>query len=162
MDLQLTWRGDYAMRAAVALARSWSSGQYRKIREVAEEMAIPARYTPEILSLLQRAGLTEARAGRRGGYKLSRPPQEISLLQVIEASEGSLISQRCVMSGGPCHWQQTICAVHPMLEAAGEALTGSLKGQSLASVVNFDRTLWQEHFAVEAIEAPTPRQPAGG
>jgi Rrf2 family protein len=145
MDLQLTWRGDYAMRAASALARSWPSGEYRKIREVAAEMEIPLRYTPEILALLQRAGLAQARAGRSGGYILSRPPSEISLLEVIEASEGPLVSERCVMSGGPCHWQGTVCAVHPMLEAAGKALTDTLRRQTLASVVTFDRELLEKY-----------------
>jgi Rrf2 family protein len=145
MDLQLTWRGDYAMRAAVALAHSWDDGSYRKIREVAEEMGIPQRYTPEILGILQRAGLAQARAGRNGGYRLSREPSAISLLEVIEASEGNLRSQRCVMSGGPCHWE-TVCAVHPMLEAAANALTSSLRSVTLDSVVNFDRDLWKSYF----------------
>jgi Rrf2 family protein len=140
------------MRAAAALARSWDSRIYRKIREISEEMAIPARYTPEILGLLQRAGLAQARAGRSGGYILSRPPSEISLLEVIEASEGPLTSERCVMSGGPCHWQGRICAVHPMLEAAGNALTDSLRGQTLASIANFDRALWHEYETSHAAE----------
>ena len=145
------------MRAAMALARSWGNGNYRKIREVAEEMSIPQRYTPEILGILQRAGIAEARAGRNGGYRLSRDPAEISLLEVIEASEGSLKSQRCVMSGGPCHWQDTVCAVHPMLEAAGNALTSSLRSQSLASAVNFDQTLWKDYLRTHE-----ETEPAGG
>jgi Rrf2 family protein len=146
MDLQLTWRGDYSMRAAIALARSWPGGDYLKIREVAAEMEIPFRYTAEILSILQRSGLAEARAGRKGGYRLTRDPAEISLLEVIEASEGELKAERCVLSGGPCHWQGTICAVHPMLASAATALTDSLRSQSLASVVSFDRTLWSDYL----------------
>lgn len=143
MDLQLTWRGDYAVRAAIALARNWPLGSYRKIREVASEMAIPFRYTPEILSILQRAGLAEARAGRTGGYRLTRPPADISLLEVIEASEGRLASERCVLRGGPCHWQGTACAIHPIIEAAGRALTTSLAGYSLADAVAIDLRLEQ-------------------
>jgi Rrf2 family protein len=145
------------MRAAAALARSWDSHEYRKIREISEAMAIPVRYTPEILSLLQRAGLAQARAGRSGGYMLSRPPEEISLLEVIEASEGPLASQRCVMSGGPCHWHGMICAVHPMLETAGNALIDSLRSQTLASFVNFDRELRQQPGdAAPAMESRPP------
>lgn len=150
MDLQLTWRGDYAVRAAISLARAWEGAGYRKIREVAAEMEIPARYTPEILALLLRAGLAQARAGRSGGYRLTRPPAEISLLEVIEASEGTLIVERCVLSGGPCHWQGTICAVHPMLEAAGKALTDALRTASLDSVVHFDRELWKDYLGAPA------------
>ncbi len=160
MDLQLTWRGDYAVRAAISLARAWEGGDYRKIREVAAEMEIPARYTPEILSLLLRAGLAQARAGRSGGYKLTRPPTEISLLEVIESSEGQLMTQRCVLSGGPCHWQGTICAVHPMLEAAGRALTDALRSASLDSVVHFDRELWKDYLGTPAA-TPGPEQTDG-
>lgn len=151
MDLQLTWRGDYALRAAIALGRHWQAGEYRKIREVAEEMEIPLRYTPEILSLLLRAGLAEARAGRRGGYRLRRSPAEINLLEVIEAAEGPLATHRCVISGGPCHWQGKVCAVHPMLEQAANALTASLRSAALESVVTFDRDLLRQALPVSSV-----------
>lgn len=118
-------------------------------------MSIPARYTPEILNMLQRAGLAEARAGRQGGYRLRRPPQEISFLQVVEASEGVLHSQRCVMSGGPCHWQQTVCAAHPMLDEARRALTTVLDRRTLADVLKMDEMLLTNYGTPdEAAEAP--------
>src|SRR5829696_7373460 len=74
MDLALTRRGDYAVRAALCLARRGGEGGYVKIREVAQTMALPASYTPQVLRLLAEAGLAEARAGRDGGYRLTRPP----------------------------------------------------------------------------------------
>ena len=141
MDLQLTKRGDYAVRAAVSLARASAGGGYRKIREIAAEMSIPERYTHEILTLLVRGGLVEALAGKQGGYKLRRAPAEVTLLQVIEAAEGPLRLDRCALSGGPCHWQDTICAVHPMLEDASKALTTSLGAQSLADVLAMNQRL---------------------
>ena len=52
-------------------------------------MALPASYTPQVLRLLADAGLAEARAGRDGGYRLTRPPGEIPLLAVVEAAEGA-------------------------------------------------------------------------
>ena len=51
MDLALTMRGDYAVRAAVSLGKAFKSGGFRKIRQVAAEMDLPARYTPQILNL---------------------------------------------------------------------------------------------------------------
>ena len=141
MDLQLTRRGDYAVRAAIALARANPEGGYRKLREIAAEMAIPLRYTHEILSLLVRAGLVEAMAGKLGGYRLVREPGDISLLQVVEAAEGRLRLDRCTLSGGPCHWQQSICAVHPALEEACRSLTNSLRAETLAHVLQLDERL---------------------
>ena len=141
MDLQLTRRGDYALRAAISLARYSGSGAYRKLREIAEEMAIPSRYTHEIVSLLVKAGLAEALAGKKGGYRLVRAPESIRLLEVIEAGDGAMRVDRCALTGGPCHWQQTICAVHPMLEDGVKSMTASLGSRTLADVLELDRKL---------------------
>jgi Rrf2 family protein len=141
LDLQLSRRGDYAVRAAIALARAAPSGGYLKLREIAAEMAIPERYTHEIVSLLVRAGLVEAMAGKLGGYRLVRPPRDVTLLQVVEAAEGNLRLDRCTLSGGPCNWQQTICAVHPAWEDACRSFTGVLRAQSLAHVLELDEKL---------------------
>lgn len=140
MDLQLTRRGDYTVRAAISLARHSGSGTYRKLREISEEMAIPARYTHEIVSLLVKAGLAEALAGKQGGYRLVRTPESISLLEIVEAGEGALRVDRCALDGGPCHWQ-TMCAVHPMLEDGVKAITASMQSRSLADVLKLDRRL---------------------
>jgi Rrf2 family protein len=141
LDLQLTRRGDYAVRAALSLARTADSGTYRKLREIAAEMDIPARYTHEVVSLLVKAGLAEALAGKQGGYRLVKPPSEITLLEVVEAGDGAMRLDRCALNGGPCHWQLTICAVHPMLEDGVKAMTASLRSRALAEVVELDMKL---------------------
>lgn len=140
MDLQLTRRGDYTVRAAISLARHSGTGAYRKLREIAEEMDIPSRYTHEIVSLLVKAGLAEAMAGKQGGYRLVRRPEAISLLEVVEAGDGAMRLDRCALSGGPCHWE-TMCAVHPMLEEGVKAITASMRSRSLADVLKLDRRL---------------------
>jgi Rrf2 family protein len=138
MDLKLSKTGDYAVRAAIALAQGYGNG-YRKIREIASEMALPLRYTPQILTMLARADLAEARAGRDGGYRLTRPPSEISLLAVVEAAEGPLKTERCTLRGGPCQWKNA-CPVHHAWVAAGEALRTSLAQISLEEVAREDRS----------------------
>jgi Rrf2 family protein len=140
MDLTLTKRGDYTVRAAISLARAYDSERYRKIREVTADMALPRTYTAQILSLLARAGLAEARAGREGGYRLSRSPEEISLLEVVEAAEGPLQSGRCTLRGGPCRWEDA-CAVHGAWVEAGDSLRRSLAGTSLHSIAVVDASL---------------------
>jgi Rrf2 family protein len=100
MDLALTRRGDYAVRAALCLASRGGDGRYVKIREVAQTMALPASYTPQVLRLLADAGLAEARAGRDGGYRLTRPPGEVALLEVVEAAEGAFVRRARPRSPG--------------------------------------------------------------
>ena len=141
MDLTLTRRGDYIVRAAIFLAARWDGdGGYAKIREVAEAMRLPRSYTPQLLGILQKQGLAEARAGRDGGYRLTRDPVSISILEVIEAAEGHLVSQRCPIRGGPCHWDDA-CALHPTWVKASEAIRASLASTTLAEVTAVDRQL---------------------
>lgn len=141
MDLTLSRRGDYVLRAAIYLARTRDgSGGYSKIREVADAMALPRSYTPQLLGVLAKAGLAEAKAGRVGGYRLIRDPDSITVLEVIEAAEGYLSSRRCPMRGGPCHWDD-VCALHPTWVKASEAIRSTLQRTSLADVAAVDRRL---------------------
>ena len=134
MNLSLTKRADYAVRAALCLAQAWETGDLVTVAEVTGRMSVPRTYTPQILGLLTRAGLAEARAGRGGGYRLSRNPSEISLLEVVEAGDGRVGSTRCILRGGPCGGSPDVCAVHDSWFGATERFRASLAGVSLADV----------------------------
>ena len=87
MDLRLTRRGDYAVRAALALARAWDGAGYLKTRDIAADMDLPVSYAPQVMALLVTAGLAEGKAGPDGGHRLHFPPSEVTLLQVVDAAE---------------------------------------------------------------------------
>ena len=140
MDLALTRKGDYAVRAALHLAKGWESRRHIKIREVADAMTLPVGYTPRVLKLLADAGLAEARAGRQGGYRLVAAPESISLLAVVEAAEGPFSLERCILRGGPCHWEDA-CAVHTAWANAIQACRESLRSTTLADLVSADDEL---------------------
>jgi Rrf2 family protein len=93
-----------------------------------------------VLKLLAEAGLAEARAGRDGGYRLTRPPGQVTLLEVVEAAEGAFRLERCILRGGPCHWEQA-CAVHAAWSAAVQATRDSLDRSTLADLVAADARL---------------------
>lgn len=133
MNLSLSKTGDYVVRAALSLALMHPRTGYQKIREVATQMNLPLRYTPQILGMLAKAGLAESRAGRDGGYRLTRDPADISLLEIVEAADGELRVGRCTISGGPCH-EEDMCALHPAWEDATQAFREALEAVSLADV----------------------------
>ena len=70
--LELTHRGSYAIRAVLTLARA-EKDEVVPARRIAKEMDIPVRFLPQVLGDLSRAGIVEARLGRAGGYRLSKP-----------------------------------------------------------------------------------------
>ena len=132
MRLELTKRGDYAVRAMLALTRSSGNGLL-SARRISDAMSIPVRFLPQVLSDLQRSGLIEASAGRSGGYRLTRDPETISLLEVIEAVEGDSRRRSCVLRGGPCGLDGS-CDVHDIFFEGQEALRGTFDRSSLAEL----------------------------
>jgi Rrf2 family transcriptional regulator, iron-sulfur cluster assembly transcription factor len=130
--LELTKRGDYAIRAMLALACGGGE-QMLNAPRIAEVMDIPPRFLPQVMGDLVRAELVTSEAGRAGGYRLARPASAISLLAVIEAIEGDSRRQTCVLRGGLCS-EGGVCAVHAAFFAAQDALLAELGGVSLADV----------------------------
>ncbi len=123
MQATLGRRGDYSVRAVLDISNH--NGVRRKSREIAEEMDIPSRYLPQILANLVERGLLTAEAGPTGGYLLARPADDITLLDVVEAAEGPIHLDQCVLRGGPCDWE-TSCPVHVPWTRALTALTDEL------------------------------------
>lgn len=133
MKIELTRRGDYAIRAMLAVARAGSDGR-RTGREIAEATGIPTSFVPQVMADLSRAGLVERRVGRIGGYRLGRPASEITLLEVIETIEGDSRRTTCVLRNGPCG-SDGRCAAHDSFYRAQEALRASLAEATLATIV---------------------------
>jgi len=132
MRLELTKRGDYAVRAMLALARGSGNGLL-SARRISDAMDIPVRFLPQVLSDLQRGGLVEAAPGRAGGYRLARDAADISLLDVIETVEGDTRRQSCVLRGGPCGLDGT-CDVHDVFFEGQEALRQEFARATLAQL----------------------------
>lgn len=131
MKLELTHRGDYAIRAMLALAeagdRQLSAG------EIGKRMRIPASYVPQVMADLSRAGLAQAARGRHGGYRLARRPGTITLLEVVRASEPDRRRRSCVLRGGPCA-DGTPCQVHDAFADAQASLLAVLADTPLSAV----------------------------
>ncbi|MGH2511184.1 MAG: RrF2 family transcriptional regulator [Candidatus Limnocylindrales bacterium] len=131
MKLDLSKRGDYGVRAMLALTRA--GRQLRTSQSIATETHVPVHFLPQIMGDLARAGLVTSLPGRHGGYRLSRDPATISLLDVIEAIEGDARRHMCVLRGGPCRVDGR-CDVHDIFSAAQAAVLGRFESASLASV----------------------------
>ena len=140
MNVTLSRRGDYVLRAAICLARAYPENKSCKIREVAAQAAIPTSFAPQVLADLTRAGIALSRAGRSGGYWLARDPKEITVLEVIEAGEGEIHSDRCAMGTGPCYWE-AVCPLHESWRVALSSFRRGLAGSNLAQLAKRDADL---------------------
>lgn len=84
MQLKLTT--DYALRLLCRLANERFP---LSVRELSEDLGIPKRYTAKVMGTLKEAGLVESTSGAKGGYELAGSPSKVTLLDVVEAVEGT-------------------------------------------------------------------------
>ncbi len=152
MQFSLSRRADYALRAALDLARH--DGDRRKSREIGDEMDVPMTFLPQVMAQLVRGGLVDSHAGPRGGYLLQRAAADISLLEVIRAVEGDLVSRECVLRGGPCRWE-LVCAMHVPWSRAQQAMLDQLAATSLADVAAIDQALADGEYEFPAVAGRT-------
>src|SRR5215212_7262586 len=92
-------RCDYGARAIVELARHYSRGPLQSA-DIAVRQAIPEAYLEQLLTILRKGGLIRSTRGPHGGHELARPPDQISLADVIMALEGPLAAPNGA-NGGP-------------------------------------------------------------
>ena len=84
-------KGEYAVRAMLAL--SLHSGKNPlQVKSIAQKKSIPLRFLEQVMSALKKKGLVESIRGPHGGYKLTRSPDQIFFGEVLQAVEGSLVS----------------------------------------------------------------------
>jgi len=87
--VKVSTRGDYAARALLSLALH-GSDQPTSVKEIAERTTLPQPYLEQILLAVKGAGLVRSKRGVGGGYVLARPPEEITLAEILAAVEGPL------------------------------------------------------------------------
>jgi Rrf2 family protein len=90
--MRVSAKADYAVRAAVELAAADSPPV--KGESISQAQEIPLKFLENILGELRHAGIVRSQRGTEGGYWLARPPEEITLADVIRAVEGPLASVR--------------------------------------------------------------------
>ena len=86
--MRISAKGEYAIQAVLDLALHRQHG-LTPIQEIAARQAIPQRYLEQVLLALKRAGLLTSKRGSAGGYHLTRPPEEITIGDVLRAVEGT-------------------------------------------------------------------------
>jgi DNA-binding IscR family transcriptional regulator len=80
---------------------------------------------------------------------LARAANEITVLHVVEALEGPIETDECVIRGGPCQWDQ-VCVVHRVWSSARAALASQLSSASIAMLAEEDRSLAEGRIDIPA------------
>jgi Rrf2 family protein len=136
--MQITRQADYAVRAVLYLAQK-GDDKRASTSQIAQDQQIPPSFLAKIVSQLSVAGLLQTSRGARGGVSLARSPEQISLLEVVEAIDGPILLNECVDDNGACTFGDD-CPMRPVWCDAQAELVQRLRTTSFASFVK-DKTL---------------------
>jgi len=125
---------DYALRLAVNLAKHYGE-ESLSTRVLAEDEDVSYQLACKLMQKLHAAGLVESDMGPKGGFRLGRVPEEVSIQEVLEAIQGPLRLNRCLLNDGFCTRQKT-CPVREKLTGLQEQMNGYLKGVTLGELAN--------------------------
>lgn len=100
--MMISTKGRYALRVMLDLA-DHNTGEYIPLKDIAQRQEISVKYLENILASLSRANLVDAIRGKGGGYRLCRAPEEYSVREILEVTEGDLAPVACLKDDAvPC------------------------------------------------------------
>jgi Rrf2 family protein len=114
----ITRTGEYGLRGLLFLAKQ-PAGRLFLVSEVSKAQRIPETYLAKIFQRLSKTGLLKSTRGLNGGFNLGKPAKEITMKQVIEALEGPIALNRCLLRQGECD-EEKGCPLHEVFEEAQE------------------------------------------
>jgi len=120
---------DYAVRLIVHLAKHYGNGPI-STRAAAAEEHVPYQLACKLMQKLNNAKLVTSCMGPKGGFVLAAEPLKISLLDVVEAIQGPINMNRCLLSENTCP-QRTTCTVRSKLASLQKNINSGLAGITL-------------------------------
>ena len=135
--MRISRKAEYALRALLLLGRD-NPDKVHQIQEVSEAGRIPVKFLEQILMQLKAAGYLESRRGKHGGYLLARPPENISMGQVVRLIDGPLAPIACVSQTAyercTCPDEEH-CGLRALMLDVRNAISNILDRYTLADVV---------------------------
>lgn len=127
-------KGRYALRVMIDLAKQ-NSESYVPLKEIAERQDISKKYLETIVKELANAGLVRGVSGKGGGYALSRKPQDYTVGEILEVTEGTLAVTACLSKNAPKCPRAKKCETLPMWKEFNELVQNYLYSKKLSVLI---------------------------
>jgi Rrf2 family protein len=130
--MQLTRAADYGVRVMIQLAMQ-PAEERTSLPELARTTGAPESFLSKVLQTLARAGLISSRRGQAGGFRITTRGSAASMRDVIEAVDGSICLNVCLIPGRSCS-RKAHCPAHPVWAQAQRAMLDVLSNTNVAAL----------------------------
>ena len=144
--MRLSLRGEYALRALLVLGLNYEQPLVR-IKTISDQQNIPKRFLEQILNDLRSAGIVQSKRGAAGGYRLAKPPDQITLASVVRHIEGALAPVSCVSERfyEKCSCpDESRCAIRSVMKEVRDAIVAIVERVTIADLCQRARKLQEE------------------
>jgi len=134
--MKVSTRGEYGVRAMVALARHYGDGPL-SIAQIAKESSVPPAYLEQLIAPLRRSGLVVSKRGAHGGYFLGRSPEYVRIGDVYRVMEGPVAPMDCVSEDPADQTCPLIdgCETRPIWLKVRDSIVDALDSTTLADLL---------------------------
>jgi Rrf2 family transcriptional regulator, cysteine metabolism repressor len=159
--MKVSTRVHYGLRAMTELARSYADGRLVSISEIARNEGLPVAYLEQLVGELRRAGLVEGIRGVHGGYRLARPPAEMTVGDIYRVLEGEVAPVECTAEDylpGACP-REPVCLSRSIWDRVQRAILGVLDATTLGDLLRTElarEALAAQFVPLEALGTTTP------
>ena len=130
----ISTRGRYALRVLVDLAEQ-GTDDFVPLNEIAERQGISVKYLEIILKTLVQNGLLKGHRGKGGGYKLTRKPEDYTVGEILELTEGTLSTVACLAPGAEECPRKEQCRTLPMWKRFDDMVHGFFFGMTIRDLM---------------------------
>ncbi len=127
--IQISEAANLAIHALGYLAQR-NSPENRSASEIAGLLEVSEAHLGKVLQRLAKFGLVTSSRGARGGFRLAREPNDVTLLEVVELMDGPIVDDQCLLGKAVC-WQRQ-CVFQPMLGQVHKLIKGHLESTRLS------------------------------
>ena len=145
--MKISTKGRYALRFLLDLAAHKDDG-FIALRDVAERQHISKKYLEQIIPVLNRAEILRANRGYQGGYKLTYPPDQYTVGNILRLTEGSLAPVAC-LNNSPVQCERSAeCITLPIWQGLYKAITDYLDGITLQDILDNAREAEVDNYVI--------------
>lgn len=133
--MRISTKGIYALEVMADLAIHSGEEKKESLRNIADRRKLSEKYLERIVVMLKKAGLVVSTRGAYGGYCLGRPAAEITVLDVLEAAEGSLAPVECLVKPMDCGIDCETCPTKGTWNRVWNRIKDAIKDTTMEDIV---------------------------
>ena len=133
--MKISTRGRYALRMMIDLAQHYDQG-FIALKDISKRQDISKKYLEQINPFLNRGNLLSATKGHMGGYRLAKAPSEITVREILESAEGSLVPVSCMDNTPNLCKKCEDCITLPIYEGLYDVVTKYFDSITLEDIIN--------------------------